>query len=74
MGSEAEETARFADYFDKFFDAVNVSNFVSGKEQRKPFKDPYRSGSDFQLKVTMFKYLNAMKHSYSYSGLVDVHT
>lgn len=51
LGPEAEETARFADYFDKFFDAVNVSNFDSGKHQRKPFRDPYRSASDFRLKV-----------------------
>lgn len=51
LGHEAEETARFADYFDKFFDALNVSNFDSGKFERKPFKDPYRCATDFRLKV-----------------------
>ena len=45
------ETAKFVDMFDKFFDCVNVSNFNAGKQQRKPFKQPYRSAKDFQLKV-----------------------
>jgi hypothetical protein len=30
--------------FDEFFDALNVSNFDSGKHERKPFKDPLSSG------------------------------
>lgn len=52
LGEVAKETARFADMFDKFFDALNVCNFDSGKHERKPFKDPYRSPSDFRLKVS----------------------
>ena len=35
-GSCAEETAKFVDYMDKFFDALNVSNFNAGKKKRKP--------------------------------------
>ena len=51
LGSVTAGTAEFVDIFDKFFDALNVSNFDSGKHERKPFKDPYRSASDFRLKV-----------------------
>ena len=51
MGSEVSETSRFAMMFDKFFDLLNVSNFDSGKKERKPFKDPHRSATDFRLKV-----------------------
>ena len=46
-----EETAKFVEMFDKFFDTLNVSNFSSGKEKRKPFQSPYISGTDFRLKV-----------------------
>ena len=45
------ETINFVDHFDKFFDCVNVSNMSTGKEQRKPFKQPYYSANDFRLKV-----------------------
>ena len=51
LGEVASETARFADMFYKFFDALNVCNFDSGKRERKSFKDPYRSSKDFRLKV-----------------------
>ena len=53
VGPVASETSKFALTFDKFFDALNVCNFDSGKHERKPFKDPYRSGSDFRLKVCL---------------------
>jgi len=46
-----EETAKFAGTFDKFFDALNVSNYTEGVRRRKPFQLPYRSSSDFRLKV-----------------------
>lgn len=40
---------------DKFFDTLNVTNFLSGKLKRKPFQDPYRPSKDgkedFRLKV-----------------------
>lgn len=45
-----EETANFVEYFDKFFDCVNVGDFTSGKRSRNAFKSPYYSGSDFRLK------------------------
>ncbi len=57
LGKAAEETARFTDMFDKFFDALNVCNFDSGKHERKQFKDPYRSASDFRLKVCSLIFL-----------------
>ena len=50
-GAEVEETAKFAGMFDKFFDALNVSNYTEGVRHRKPFQLPYRSASDFRLKV-----------------------
>ena len=50
-GDDVSETALFVEMFDKFFDCLNVSNFNAGKRQRKPFKQPYRSGKDFRLKV-----------------------
>jgi len=51
LGDVASETAIFTDMFDKFFDALNVSNFDTAKHQRKTFKNPYRSANDFRLKV-----------------------
>ena len=41
----------FCDMFDKFFDCLNVRNYDSGKLQRKCFRDPYRSATDFRLEV-----------------------
>ena len=35
------------------FDSLNIASFGAGKWQRKPIQDPYRSGSDFRLKVRM---------------------
>ena len=40
---------KFVDHMNKFFDALNVSNFTNGK---KPFKNPYRSDKDFRLTVS----------------------
>ena len=51
LGDRAKETAKFAGMFDKFFDCVNVSNFTDGHHKRCIFKSPYRSASDFRLKV-----------------------
>ena len=50
-GDEAEESAIMAEQFDKFFDCLNVGSFTAGKQQRNPFKSPYRSKDDFRLKV-----------------------
>lgn len=52
-GQEVEETARFVALFDKFFDALNVCNFTNGIHRRKPFQLPYRSASDYRLKVLL---------------------
>lgn len=54
VGVEAKETARFAEIMDKFFDALNVSNFHNGRRHRKPFCHPYRNGDDERLKVCFF--------------------
>ena len=51
QGQESEETVRFITMFDQFFDCFNVRSYNMGKQQRKPFKQPYRSGGDFRLKV-----------------------
>ena len=47
--SEVEETVKFIENFDKFFDCLNVTNYDSGRKERTPFKEPYRS-DDFRLK------------------------
>lgn len=52
-GEEAEETALFTLMFDKLFDCLNVSNYEKGKMKRKVFLNPYRSGNDFRLKVSI---------------------
>ena len=39
-GSEVAETVKFTEYMDKFFDAVNVCNYVNGVHRRKPFQLP----------------------------------
>ena len=50
-GDKVTETIEFVKNFDKFFDCVNITNLLAGKEQWKPFKQPYYSGTDFRLKV-----------------------
>jgi len=49
---EVEETARFVMMIDRFFDCLNVTDFDGGRRTRNPFKAPYRSGSDFRLRVS----------------------
>ena len=46
-----QETAKFVSMFDKFLDALNVSNYNSGVKKMKTFQLLYRSGDDFRLKV-----------------------
>ena len=48
---ETVETRQFVCMFDRFFDCLNVCNFTNGKLNRKIFQQPYRSSSDFRLKV-----------------------
>ena len=52
-GVEAEATAKFVRIVDRFFDCMNVATYTEGKLQRNPFKQPYRSPSDFRLKVNI---------------------
>ena len=51
IGERAAATAEFAEMFDKFFDCLNVRSFTAGRDNRNPFKDPYRSSADARLKV-----------------------
>ena len=51
-GENVKETAKFVTMMDKYFDALNVSNFTNGKHKRKPFQNPYRSADDFRLVVS----------------------
>lgn len=53
-GQATQETAQFVVMFDRFFDCLNVNSFTAGKHKRKPFQDPYRSASDFRLKVCKY--------------------
>ena len=41
---------------DKFFDAMNVQNYIHGIHVRKPFYMPYRSSEDMRLKVAKCRY------------------
>ena len=50
-GEEVSKTVKFVKMMDRFFDCLNVNNFHTGKQKRKVFQDPYRSGGDFRLKV-----------------------
>ena len=38
-GDNVSETAKFVAMMDKFFDTLNVSNFTTGKQKRKPFQN-----------------------------------
>ena len=38
QGPEVEETAKFVDMFDKFFDCLYVNNFTAGYHKRKDFQ------------------------------------
>ena len=50
-GPEVAETVHFVSLMDKFFDALNVSNYTHGVHKRKPFQLPYLSGNDKRLEV-----------------------
>ena len=46
--------AHFIEKIDKFFDSLNVSNFMQGKHSRKPFQEPYCDADDACLKEYKF--------------------
>lgn len=48
---ELEKIIEFILMFDKLFDCLNVSSLDKGKHSRNPFKAPYRSATDFRIKV-----------------------
>ena len=60
---EVEETMKFVANFDKFFDSLNVSSLSAGKLKRNPFKSPYRSATDFRLKVCHY-YMSNCSNNY----------
>ena len=70
QGAEAEETVKFVEQFNNFFDCLNVSNSRVGKQTRNVFKNPYRSANDFRLKVrTVYKCCAcAISYKLYYSG------
>ena len=51
IGEEADETARFVEMCDKWFDAMNVHNYYEGIHTRKDFQKPYESAKDDRLVV-----------------------
>ena len=62
-GEEASETAHFVGMMDKFFDCLNVHNYVHGIHKRKFFQMPYTSAADSRLKVCIIiicMYKNAL--------------
>ena len=59
-GSTVEETAKFVNLMDKFFDCMNVHNFSHGVQARKPFQMPYRSGKDKRLQVCVHTQYSVM--------------
>ena len=50
-GTDVRETVKFVEMFDKFFDSLNVNSYNAGRLKRKVFKQPFRSATDFRLKV-----------------------
>ena len=71
LGEEATETSHFIEMFDKFFDALNVTNYTSCIKSLKPFKKPYRGKDDYRLKVNvlvkhthLFLHFRVLKYRY----------
>ena len=54
-GDKATEMANFISLVDTFFDSVYVVSLLQGKHNRKVFQNPYRSGTDFRLKVCVLR-------------------
>ena len=56
-GPDAQETAKFIEMFDKFFDCLNVDNLNEGNQEKKDFKKPYEKKDDIRLtvRITLFK-------------------
>ena len=61
-GSGVQETVKFVEHFDRFFDCLNVNSYNTGRHKRKIFKQPYRSATDFRLKVNVGCLLHGQLH------------
>ena len=48
---ETKSTEIFVEFFDKFFDCLNVSNTFKASHLRKPALEPYRSSDDWRFEV-----------------------
>ena len=46
-----DETSKFCQMIDKFFDCLNTRHLEEGKRKRKPDLDPYRNVNDRRFKV-----------------------
>ena len=51
FGGYAEGTAKLIEIVDHLFDCLNARNLDEAKLKRKPFRSPYRTGTDWRLKV-----------------------
>lgn len=49
--TKCKGNAQFVEMFDKFFDCMNWSSLSAGKRTWNPFKSPFRSATDWKLKV-----------------------
>ena len=54
FGNYGEGTAKLVEIVDHLFDCLNVRNLDEAKLKIKPFRSPYRSGTDWRLKVKHF--------------------
>ena len=51
VGEKAEATAELVSMVDCLFDCLNVHNLEEAKFKRKRFRSPYRSSTDWRLKI-----------------------
>lgn len=57
-----QETQKFCQMFDRFFDCLNVRSYVEGRKKRKPDLLPYRTVSDTRFKVIVYRMLFLSMH------------
>ena len=61
MAYKKRKTVKFIEYFDKFFDCLNVDIYTSGLKERKEFKEPYTSPDDSWLEWLQNDFLAYLK-------------
>ena len=54
LKGESEETAKYLEMFDKFFDCLNVTNYTTCYIKRKYFQSPYRWNNDLRIQVNKY--------------------